>query len=88
MTRATPRQSNRPGLDHRLHDDRECGLEAEHSRASGCELAALVLLGVRSMVGRDAVDDSLGQTLAQRGNITGLTQGRVDLVDRVVRLEP
>ena len=83
------RRASRAGrFDHRLHDDRQRGLQPEHAGAGGGELAALVLLGVRGMVGGDAVDDALGECLPQRGVVGASRSGGFTLLHRVVGLQP
>ena len=76
------------GLDHRLGDDADRGLEAEHAEGGAVPLAVLVLRGVRRVVGGDRVDRAVGERLAQRLDVLGGAQRRVDLVDRVVAWSP
>ena len=76
------------GLDHRLRHHRQRRLEPEHAGPGGGELDALFLLGVRGVVGGDAVDHALGQRVPQRHGVREFPQGRVHLVHRVVGLEP
>ena len=82
---ATPAQSMQAGVDHRLLHDRQRGLQAEHAERGGLPLAVLVLVRVRRVVGGDDVDGAVGQPVAQRLDVGGRAQRRVDLVDRVVR---
>ena len=78
ITRATPAQSSRPGVDHHLRDHRERGLEAEHPEGRVDEGVLLVVARVRGVVGGDGVDRAVGQRGAQRldvllGRSGGLT---------------
>ena len=71
-----------------MQDDRESRLQPEHARPRGLPLGVLVLVGVRGVVGRDHVDDALGQGVPHRPRVVRGAQRRVDLVDRVVAGEP
>jgi hypothetical protein len=51
------------GLDHRLDDDGERLLQAEHPGPGRGPLALLVLHGVGRVVGGDGVDRAVGQAL-------------------------
>ena len=53
-------------------------------KAAARPLAVLVLVRVRGVVGGDDVDGAVGQAGAQRLDVGGGAQRRVDLVDRVV----
>ena len=73
------------GVDHRLLHHRQRGLQPEHPEGRRLPLAVLVLVRVRRVVGGDDVDGAVGQAGAQRLDVGGRAQRRVDLVDRVVR---
>ena len=79
-----PGPVEQPGVDHRLLDDRERGLEPEHPERRRGPLAVLVLVRVGCVVGGDHVDGAVGQPLAERLDVGAGAQRRVDLVDRVV----
>jgi hypothetical protein len=60
------------------------GLESDHAWRCGLELAVLLEVAMRCMVGGDAVDGSIGECFAQRLAVFGLAQRRVDLASGVV----
>ena len=63
----------------------ECRFETDHSGGRLIEWPLLGLRHVRGMVGGDCINRPVGEPVANRGQILGCTQRRVDLVERVVR---
>ena len=74
------------GLDHGLVDHSESRLQPDHAHRGGGPFGLLGLDRVGGVVGGHDVDGAVGQSLAQRLDVLGGAQRRVDLVDRVVAL--
>ena len=76
---------------HELEQNRQAQLEADHSRRSRRELAVLLELGVRRVIGRDAIDRAVGERRAERIDVFTFAQRRVHFArgvvaeDRIVR---
>ena len=66
MTRATSAQLDPSREQHRLQDDPEGGLQAEHAERGLGERVLLVVPGVRGVVGGHRVDRAVGQPVPQR----------------------
>ena len=58
--------------------------QSGHAEGRQLELAVLLVLGVRRVVGDHAVDGAVEKALAKRGRVVGGAQGRVHLEVSVV----